>query len=70
MDWHYTEENPSEEEFEVSREWFKMEMISLLACLLFCAGGGWGKEWGRDWNSGDKDWNSSDLHVQSLKSRV
>lgn len=44
MDWHCTEENLSEEEFEVSREWYKTEMISLLACLLFIVLWGWG--WG------------------------
>ena len=44
--------------------------MSAVRCFVGVGGGGWGKEWGRDWNSGDKDWNSSDLHVQSLKSRV
>lgn len=41
MDWHCTEENLLEEEFEVSREWYKTEMISLLACLLFVVLWGW-----------------------------
>ena len=42
MDWHCTEENPSEEEFEVGRQWYNTEMISLLTCLLFVVLWGWG----------------------------